>query len=544
MGTAYILAFSPLGPFGAYHYYLGNWPLGLIYTFTIGIFGIGWIVDLFRMKKLVKAAKTGLNKRSVGTAYIMATPPFGLFGAYHYYLGNYALGIVHTCTLGIFGIGWVVDLFRMKGLVAAANDTTHDHGMTKITAYVLCVSPLGIFGAHHFYLERYLNGGLYVGTLGMFGFGWIFDWFRLPVLYERYASEDEHRYPDEAYMYWFPLGIFGLHHFYLGNKRWGIIYLCTFGCLLIGWIIDGFRLVFLIRDHNGGVSDPDMNNFRICRPNFKQCSLYSCRRRCFSLCTACTCLESFSLSRKSETEEGESENDVNRNSKVRDDFDVIQEMYPNENGLATGAMKDGNWSKASMLNNYDPNDEGIATVEGEGYTSYPNSEYPNYGETENSQGYDFSAYPGDNNIATNDTETQQVNYNQGDYDQDVSVRHHEVVNVNLTAEEENLENYTAEQEQNTQNYTANGEYYAQNYTANDEQYGQNYAPNDEQNTQNYTASDQQYDAQNYPANYEQYTQSQNEMYNESWTDENAGEVDGAIATIDNAIDQSEATQHM
>ena len=489
LGTAYILGISPFGLFGAYHYYLGNWRLGLIYTFTIGIFGIGWIVDLFRMKKLVKAAKTGLNKRSVGTAYIMATPPFGLFGAYHYYLGNYALGIVHTCTLGIFGVGWIVDLFRMKGLVAAANDTTHDHGMTKITAYVLCVSPLGIFGAHHFYLERYLNGGFYIGTLGMFGFGWIFDWFRLPVLYERYASEDEHKYPDEAYMYWFPFGIFGLHHFYLGNKRWGIIYLCTLGCLLVGWIIDGFRLVYLLRDHNDGVSDPDMNNFRICRPKCKKCSVYGCKRCCLSLFSVCSCLESFSLSRKSEDEDVD--NDVNRNPKVKDDFEVIQEMYPNENGTAgttSGVVRDGNWSKASMLNNYDPSEIDIATVEGEGYSEYPPnySEYPNYPEPDNVQGYDYSAYPTDSGVSVEDT--RRVTFNEEEYDNDETVRYHEDIKVNVTADGGS--------------------------------------------------------EQNYAVDHQQYTQSQDEMYGEHWGDDNANEVAQTISTVDNAIEESHGTLHM
>ncbi|XP_045204987.2 uncharacterized protein LOC123557541 [Mercenaria mercenaria] len=274
LGTAYILALPPLGIFGAYHYYLGNVRLGLVYTFTFGIFGIGWIVDLFRMPRLVR--KAGLNKKSIGTSYIMAMPPFGLFGAHHYYLGNYLLGIVYTCTLGIFVIGWIMDLFRMKSLVKASNDPTIDYGTTKVTAYILCVSPLGIFGAHHFYLKRYLNGGFYVATLGLFGFGWFFDVFRLPVLYERYAAKDKHKYPDEAYLYWFPFGIFGLHHFYLNNKKWGILYACTLGCLGIGWLIDGIRMPMLLKEYNKHIEDSCMNNCRICRPSCGSCSSNSC----------------------------------------------------------------------------------------------------------------------------------------------------------------------------------------------------------------------------------------------------------------------------
>ena len=375
IGTAYILGLPPLGIFGAYHYYLGNVKLGLIYTFTFGLFGIGWVVDLFRMPTLVK--KAGMEKRSVGTAYIMSMPPFGLFGAYHYYLGNYALGIVYTFTLGIFSIGWIVDLFRMKQLVKAANDSTSDHGTTKVTSYVLCISPLGIFGAHHFYLQRYMNGAFYACTFGMFGFGWIFDMFRLPVLYERFADEDKHKYPDEAYLYWFPFGIFGLHHFYLGNKKWGLLYLCSLGCLLIGWIIDGIRMHWLLKDYNKYIEDTDMNNFRICRPSCRSCSVYKCKR---CMAGMCGCCEQFSLSRSDTNNTRREDVEMNGNevSKNQDEFATIQAMYPNEDHSNYGQTE----------NQVNEQAEGeIATVH-DSYHVFPN-------EKEAAPAYDNGAHPGD-----------------------------------------------------------------------------------------------------------------------------------------------------
>lgn len=403
VGTAYILGLSPLGIFGAYHYYLGNVKLGLIYTFTLGIFGIGWIVDLFRMPKLVK--KAGLDKRSVGTAYIMSMPPFGLFGAYHYYLGNYALGITYTLTLGIFSIGWIVDLFRMKKLVKAANDPTSDHGMTKITAYVLCVSPLGIFGAHHFYLNRYLNGGFYAATLGMFGFGWIFDMFRLPVLYERFADEDKHKYPDEAYLYWFPFGVFGLHHFYLENKKWGLLYLCTLGCLLIGWVIDGIRMHWLLKDFNKYVEDTDMNNFRICRPTCF-CTVYKCKRCFYNMCG---CFEKFSLSSSESTRRDDVEMNGGGTGKAPDDFEVIQQMYPNEDHSNYGQTE----------NEMNASAEGeIATVN-DSYNVFPNENQqapPAYdnGAHPGDPGYDDHLMPGNEDTANTSYHSQYAG-NQGDY---------------------------------------------------------------------------------------------------------------------------------
>ena len=55
---------------------------------------------------------------------------------------------------------------------------------------------------------------------------------------------------DDAYLCLFPLGFLGLHHFYLRRPGWGVLYLCTFGVLGIGWVIDWFRLPCLVNDHN------------------------------------------------------------------------------------------------------------------------------------------------------------------------------------------------------------------------------------------------------------------------------------------------------
>lgn len=38
-----------LGYFGAHYFYVGKVGMGLLYLFTLGIFGIGWIVDIFRI---------------------------------------------------------------------------------------------------------------------------------------------------------------------------------------------------------------------------------------------------------------------------------------------------------------------------------------------------------------------------------------------------------------------------------------------------------------------------------------------------------------
>ena len=45
----------------------------------------------------------------------------GLAGIHRIYLGKYGTGILYLLTFGLFGIGQIVDLFRMKTLVREAN---------------------------------------------------------------------------------------------------------------------------------------------------------------------------------------------------------------------------------------------------------------------------------------------------------------------------------------------------------------------------------------------------------------------------------------
>lgn len=74
------------------------------------------------------------------------------------------------------------------------------------------MSPLGILGFHHFYLNRPEFGILYFFTFGNLGIGWIVDWFRIPVLVKRANKQNAfgnsgERYLDDAYVLWFPFGI-------------------------------------------------------------------------------------------------------------------------------------------------------------------------------------------------------------------------------------------------------------------------------------------------------------------------------------------------
>ena len=81
---AYVLA-VPLGFFGAHHFYLRRYGFGVLYLFTFGLLGCGYIFDLLRMPCLVREANARIANpsaprlKSKSDAYVLWFP-FGLFG--------------------------------------------------------------------------------------------------------------------------------------------------------------------------------------------------------------------------------------------------------------------------------------------------------------------------------------------------------------------------------------------------------------------------------------------------------------------------------
>lgn len=128
----------------------------------------------------------------------------------------------------------------MPKLVKFANSDSCIAQVTFTFTCILAISPAGLFGAHHYFLNRSYFGLLYTFTLGLFGVGYIVDWFRIPFLLKRYEESDgsfKKRYLDDAYLLWFPLGLLGFHHFYLKRPVWGVMYMLTLGLFSFGWMV-------------------------------------------------------------------------------------------------------------------------------------------------------------------------------------------------------------------------------------------------------------------------------------------------------------------
>jgi len=75
-------------------------------------------------------------------------------------------------------IGWIVDVFFIQSMAEEADRRYTDGRCDYNLAWLLLVF-LGIFGAHRFYLGKYVTAVIYLLTGGLFGIGYVYDMLTL-----------------------------------------------------------------------------------------------------------------------------------------------------------------------------------------------------------------------------------------------------------------------------------------------------------------------------------------------------------------------------
>lgn len=115
-----------------------------------------------------------------------------------------------------------------------------DH--STVIGYILWI--FGFMGAHRFYFGKSITGTIWFFTFGLAGIGWIIDLFLIPGMCER--AQSSYRAGRVDYnVTWILLtflGVFGVHRFYMGKWLSGLIWLCTGGLFLVGYLYDLWTL--------------------------------------------------------------------------------------------------------------------------------------------------------------------------------------------------------------------------------------------------------------------------------------------------------------
>ena len=103
---------------------------------------------------------------------------FGFLGAHRFYFGKPISGTVWFLTLGLLGIGWIVDLFLMPRLERQA-ELRFRAGDTDYTVAWVLLTFLGVLGIHRFYLGKWVTGLVFLLSGGLLGLGVLYDFWTL-----------------------------------------------------------------------------------------------------------------------------------------------------------------------------------------------------------------------------------------------------------------------------------------------------------------------------------------------------------------------------
>ena len=109
-----------IGFTGAHRFYFGKPITGIIWFFTFGLLGIGWLIDAFLIPSMDEEADRrylpGPVDYNLAWLFLVFAGPFGL---YRFLQGKWGTGLLYLFTLGLFGIGVIYDVLTL-------NEQIHD----------------------------------------------------------------------------------------------------------------------------------------------------------------------------------------------------------------------------------------------------------------------------------------------------------------------------------------------------------------------------------------------------------------------------------
>lgn len=107
---------------GSHRFYFGRPISGTIWFFTLGLLGVGWLIDLFLIPGMARSAGSRFSSGRIeyNLAWILLTF-FGLLGVHRFYMGKWISGLIWLCSAGLFGIGYLYDLWTLNQQISDIN---------------------------------------------------------------------------------------------------------------------------------------------------------------------------------------------------------------------------------------------------------------------------------------------------------------------------------------------------------------------------------------------------------------------------------------
>lgn len=110
------------GFLGAHRFYFGRPISGVLWLFTFGLFGIGWLIDICLIPDMKRTAEIRFQSGSLDYSLGWFLFIFlGVFGVHRFYLSKGITGLVFFFTAGLFGFGLIYDLLTLNDQISDIN---------------------------------------------------------------------------------------------------------------------------------------------------------------------------------------------------------------------------------------------------------------------------------------------------------------------------------------------------------------------------------------------------------------------------------------
>lgn len=111
-----------VGFMGAHRFYFGKPLTGTLWFFTLGLLGIGWLIDIFLIPPMAREAESRFRPGPIDYSVAWILLAFlGLLGVHRMYMGKWITGLIYLFTLGLFGLGWLYDLWTLNSQIDERN---------------------------------------------------------------------------------------------------------------------------------------------------------------------------------------------------------------------------------------------------------------------------------------------------------------------------------------------------------------------------------------------------------------------------------------
>lgn len=116
------------------------------------------------------------DTHSIAIGYVLWL--FGFTGAHRFYYGKPISGTIWFFTLGLLGIGWLIDAFLIPSMDRDAS-LRYESGPIDYTLAWVLLTFLGPFGLHRLFMGKIITGLIYLLTGGLFMIGVLYDFWTL-----------------------------------------------------------------------------------------------------------------------------------------------------------------------------------------------------------------------------------------------------------------------------------------------------------------------------------------------------------------------------